>query len=159
MKTVGDLPFRACFITLLVLMIGAGVCILSIMEWDRRTTEEARVWQQQAEATLARELGVQDIKAYPNPYIFPVNYFAVKLQDGMPITTVHEIVRGYVAVQHCPDNREVYDFYGTDLAARMRIQIQYDAQGHYLAKQSLRIEDRNSYPIDTTGCVPGRLGE
>lgn len=165
MKTFGDLSFRTWLIALVALMIGVATCLLTFVEWNRRVSQELEVRYEQAKSALARELGVQDINDYPHPESFPVGYFEVKLQGGMPITTVHEIVRGYAAVQHCPGNREVYDFYdtyrsyGISVSMTKRIEIRYDDQGRYLEKDSLKIDDPNSDPIDTTGCVPGRIGE
>jgi hypothetical protein len=118
-----------------------------------------KIQYEQSRKALAQQLGVKDIDAYFYPGSFPVGYFAVELHNGMPITLVHQVVRGYTQAYKCPNNHEVYDFYSTERPLRTRIQIAYDEQFRYLQGKSLKVDDPNSDPVNMANCVIGRIGK
>jgi hypothetical protein len=111
-------------------------------------------------SALAAELGVE-LRRWPWPTSFPVSYFFSVLEKGTPRREVHQIVRSYERVLRCgPDSRgftqEVYYFYSDRDDKALRMQIEYDTQGHLYRVQG---EDPNSRVFSVTNCQAGRWGE
>lgn len=113
-----------------------------------------RYWLRQRQ--LASNLGVR-MGDYPNPDIFPVGYFRDRLERGMPVADIHEIVRGYETVYRCDDKTaEVYYYFSGDDARALRFVISFDDG---LSFDSLGTEDARQRTISIAGCKPGRLGD
>ncbi len=88
-----------------------------------------------------------------------MGYFDAQLSEGMPITVVHQIIRGHVQAYRCLTNREVYDFYDVERPLRLRVQVVYDEQLHYIQGKSLKVDDPDSDQVDMANCVRGQLAE
>jgi hypothetical protein len=133
------------------------LCSLGFSAWTEQADRELTEKSIQAKIELAHELGV-NFNALPYPHLFPHSYFREQLQGGMPITTVHTIIKGYKQVYYCPDNREVYDFFSVDVSIRKRFEIRYDSEKHYI-RDSLQGHDPFSIEVDMKNCQVGRLAE
>lgn len=110
--------------------------------------------REKARQDLAKELGIQ-IENYPYPLAFPSGYFGIVLKQGMSISEVHKIVRGYKQVLHCGDGMEVYYFLTTDIKDTERFFIFYDEKGRYLRLQGEDSDSRRN--IDGIRCIDGLL--
>lgn len=104
---------------------------------------------------LAVELGVK-IHDYPYPSSFPSGYFYSVLKPGMPLSDVHDIVRGYESVMRCEDTREVYYYFSSHVDGATRFQLRYDESGKFVRFEG---EEDDSRTLHLSGCVPGLIGE
>lgn len=135
----------------LVLMF-ACILILFAFLWVSLSKANHRVDMQQA---LAKELGVE-ISNYPYPHSFPAGYFSTILKSDMPITDVHDVVRGYSQAYRCGKTRELYYFLSVAKEDAVRMWIFYDTDGKY---KRLQVEDNDSGGLPKDDCQPGLLDE
>ncbi|MGD8456672.1 MAG: hypothetical protein PVF83_09830 [Anaerolineales bacterium] len=76
------------------------------------------------EEKLAMEFGVTKDELSRYRYIFPYYYFDEKLEPGMSIKEVHEIIKGYEVMYDCGID-EIYYFYSTNQRRALRIMVSY----------------------------------
>lgn len=109
--------------------------------------------QRETQEALANELGVR-VEDYPPRSSFPVEYFYSVLSQGMTITDVHSVIRGYEKVLHCGSTSEIYYFYSPDLESAKRFKIIYDNQGKFVRLEG---EEDDSHTIQIFGCETGQI--
>src|SRR5689334_15111866 len=130
---------------IIVLFTSLG-CLLVAFAFQANINYQKSVFQRRA-ADLAKNLEV-DIQKY-NPDEFPIDYFQVALTQGMPISKVHQIVRGYKLSLVCPHtNSEVFYFYSVDDRG-IEIELLYDLTEN--AFINMKRNDNNSVMINTNG--------
>jgi hypothetical protein len=109
---------------------------------------------------LASALNV-DLYHFPWPLTFPASYFGPQLTTGTSLDNAHAIVRGSQRILHCPADSggsasEVYYFYSASDADALKLEVIYDAEKRV---ERVVIEDKDSMPISTTGCLDGYLAK
>lgn len=104
---------------------------------------------------LAQRLNIAVDSPYLDTQSFPENYFWETLKEGMTKKEVHEIVKGYELVLHCPRYAEIYYYYSDQTDKAVRFEILYDEDGKFTKLMG----EGDSNTLDDYGCVPGLLGE
>ena len=133
------------------------VLILIVLVVGKNYLEKRSARLQREE--LARELGL-DPQIHAHDQGFFIDYFYETLSPGMPISQVHQIVKGYKSSFACKDDIEMYYYYSTSDKDAMIFIINYQENARLKSKEIDYLEvslDPNSRWLPNGSCRPGIL--